>query len=76
MTLYGRNTKLLDEKLTVTRAAAEYPRWYAVVVDPERSNGKVVAGGVAAVSKTHDGAFRALMAMGPITHKVTVAKLA
>jgi len=73
--LYGHNTKILLKRLPLAQAVAEYPRWYAVVLDPERDAAKLVSGQVAGVSKTHDGAYRALNSLGPVHRRVTVTKL-
>ena len=73
--LYGHNTSILPKALPLAEAAAAYPRWYAVVVDPVRQATELVSGQVAAVSKTRDGAFRALTALGPVDRTVTVTKL-
>jgi hypothetical protein len=73
--LYGHNTKIFQDQLPLEKASAIYPRWYAVVLDPERQNTTLVSGRVAAVSKTQDGAFRALYSLGPFERKVTVARL-
>ena len=75
MTFYGYDTKILNEPLSLAEAATRYPRWYAVILDPERHNATLISGQVRAVSKTHDGAFRALYSLGPVARKVTVERL-
>ena len=75
MKLLGKNTAILDSEISLANAAKTYPQWFAVILDPERIGTKVNSGTVYAVSKTHDGAFRALDQLGQVNRRVTVTRL-
>ena len=75
MRLLGRNTKVLQPETDVADARQGYLNWYAVVCDAKRDGIQVIDGSVLAVSKTRDGAFRALYHIGPLQRRVSLAKL-
>ncbi len=75
MKLLGHNTIILENEISLSTAEKEYPQWFAVVFDPIRSGITITAGSVRAVSKTNDGAYRALDQLGQTHRKVTVFQL-
>jgi hypothetical protein len=73
--LLGKNTVILEPGISLADAVNTYPHWFAVILDPEKIGTKVKSGSVCAVSKTHDGAFRALDQLGQGNRRATVTRL-
>ena len=75
MRLLGRNTRLFEHEIPLADAERDFSGWFAVVLDPKREGLRATAGWVRAVSKTADGAFRALYQVSPQDRRVTVVRL-
>ena len=75
MRLLGHNTMLFQGEISLYEAEKQYPECFAVVLDPVRNGTLATSGSVRAVSKTRDGAFRALYQLGGTNRKVTVLQL-
>jgi len=75
MTLLGRNTRVFDEGMPLQDAKKAFPQWFVVVFEPRRTGSNLVSGTVKAVSKTRDGAFRALNYIGLNSKRATVVQL-